>query len=160
LLATESGAHSFTPTILAMTALRRAKLKEQDWTEVRWENRAHFFSALSLAMRNALIDHARHRKAKGRDAIIYLAPDETVFRNLAAEADEKPDRIILLEEALARIEVQDRHLGDLLRQYYYAGYSIPEMAHFAGVNEKTVDRDLKRARVLLRKLLDELSTRR
>ncbi len=37
--------HSFTPTALAMTALRRAKLTEQDWSEVRWENRAHFFSA-------------------------------------------------------------------------------------------------------------------
>ncbi|HEV8543218.1 MAG TPA: hypothetical protein VGR78_12555, partial [Verrucomicrobiae bacterium] len=38
--------HSFTPTALAMTALRRAKLSDQDWSEVRWENRAHFFSAL------------------------------------------------------------------------------------------------------------------
>jgi len=157
LLATESGAHSFTPTNLAMTALRRAKLKDQDWEEVRWENRAHFFSALSLAMRNALIDHARHRRAKHRDAIIYFPPDESVFSNLAAEADEKPDRIILLEEALARIEGQDRHLAEVLRQYYYAGYSIPEVARFAGVSEKTVDRDLKRARVLLRKLLEELS---
>jgi hypothetical protein len=59
LLATESHADSFTPTLLAMTALRRAKLNELDWEDVRWENRAHFFAALSMAMRNALIDHAR-----------------------------------------------------------------------------------------------------
>lgn len=157
LLATESGTHSFTPTMLAMTALRRVKLKEQDWEEVRWENRAHFFSALSLAMRNALIDHARRRSARGRDAIIYFPPDETFFGNLAAEADEKPERIILLEEALARIEAHDQRLTDILRQFYYAGYSTSEIAHFAGVSEKTVDRDLKRARVLLRKMLEELS---
>ncbi len=157
LLSTESRAHSFTPTLLAMTALRRAKLKEQDWEEVRWENRAHFFSGLALAMRHALIDHARRRKARGRDAILYVAPDESFFTNLPAEADEKPDQIILLEEALARIQAQDRRLADVLHQFYYAGYSVADMARFAGVSEKTVDRDLKKARTILRKMLEQLS---
>jgi RNA polymerase sigma factor (TIGR02999 family) len=157
LLATESRTDSFTPTLLAMTALRRVKLKEQDWEDVRWENRAHFFSALSKAMRNALIDHARRRKAKGRAAILYFPPDNSFFNNLAAEAEEKPDRIILLEEALAGIEAQDARLAEVVHQFYYAGYSVSDMARFAGVSEKTVDRELKKARVLLRKMLDELA---
>src|SRR5689334_5292995 len=76
LLTCESHKHSFTPTALAMTALRRAKLHDQEWQEVRWKNRAHFFSSLATAMRNALIDYARRRKGKGRDNIIYLPPDE------------------------------------------------------------------------------------
>jgi RNA polymerase sigma-70 factor, ECF subfamily len=158
LLATESGAHSFTPTALAMTALRRAKLKDQEWEDIRWENRAHFFSALTTAMRHALIDHARRRKAKGRDGIIYLPPDENVFQDLPAAAEDRPERVILLEEALARLERVDRRLADALQQFYFAGYSTAEMAIFAGVSEKTVDRDLKRARVLLRKIFEELST--
>lgn len=158
LLATESRAHSFTPTRLAMTALRRVKLKEQDWEDVRWENRAHFFSGLATAMRHALIDHARRRKAKGRDAIIYLPPDENVFSNLPAEADEKPERIVLLEEAIARIEAQDKRLAGMLHQFYYAGFSVSEMARFAGVSEKTVDRELKKARTILRRMLEEPST--
>ena len=157
LLATESRADSFTPTLLAMTALRRAKLKDQDWEDVRWENRAHFFAALSRAMRNALVDHARRKKAKGRDAILYLPPDETFFNNLAAEAEQTPERIILLEEALARIEEQDRRVAEVLHQFYYAGYSVSEMARFANVSEKTVDRELKRARILVRKMLEELT---
>jgi RNA polymerase sigma factor (TIGR02999 family) len=157
LLATESRTHSFTPTMLAITALRRAKLKDQDWEQVRWENRAHFFSGLTMAMRNALIDHARRRKAKGRDAIIYFAPDENFFSNLAGEADEMPERIILLEEALARIEAQDKRLAEVVQQFYYAGYSVSDMARFAGVSEKTVDRDLKKARIVLRKIVEELS---
>lgn len=157
LLATESRTHSFTPTLLAMTALRRVKLKEQDWEDVRWENRAHFFAGLAMAMRNALIDHARRRKAKGRNAIIYFPPDESFFSNLPAEADEKPERIILLEEALARIEAQDQRLAEVVHQFYYAGYSVSDMARFAGVSEKTVDRDLKKARIILRKMVEELS---
>lgn len=157
LLATESRADSFTPTLLAMTALRRAKLKDQEWEDVRWENRAHFFAALSRAMRNALVDHARRKKAKGRDALLYLPPDESFFNNLAAEAEETPERIILLEEALARIEEQDKRVAEVLHQFYYAGYSVSEMARFANVSEKTVDRELKRARILVRKMLEELT---
>ena len=157
LLINESGAHSFTPTALAMTALRRAKLQDQDWEQVRWENRAHFFSAVATAMRHALIDHARRRKAKGREDILYFAPDEIFFQNLPAVAEERPDRIILLEEALAKLEAGDQRLADAIQQFYYAGYSTAEMARFAGVSEKTVDRDLKRARVLLRKILGDLA---
>jgi len=157
LLSIESQRHSFTPTALAMTALRRVKLKEQDWENVRWENRAHFFAATTTAMRHALIDHARHRKAKGRNAIVYFSPDEILFHDLAAEANDRPERIILLEEALALIEAGDKRLSDLIDQFYFGGYSIPEMAHFAGVSEKTIDRDLKKARTVLKKMVEKLS---
>jgi RNA polymerase sigma-70 factor, ECF subfamily len=157
LLASESGGHSFTPTALVLTALRRAKLKDQDWQDVRWENRAHFFSALTTAMRHALVDHARRRRAKGRGELIYFPPDETVFQNLAVTAEERPDRIIVLEEAVARLEAMDSRLSGVVQQFYYVGYSTVEMARFAGVSEKTVDRDLRRARVLLRKMMEEIS---
>ena len=123
----------------------------------RWENRAHFFAATTTAMRHALIDHARHRKAKGRNAIVYFSPDEILFHDLAAEANDRPERIILLEEALALIEAGDKRLSDLIDQFYFGGYSIPEMAHFAGVSEKTIDRDLKKARTVLKKMVEKLS---
>jgi len=148
--------HSFTPTALAMTALRRAKLSEQDWSEVRWENRAHFFSALSLAMRHALIDHARRKKAKGRENILYFAPNEDFFRNLPAEAEERPERFILIEEALAKLAAQNPRLAESIHQFYFLGYTTSEMATLSGLSEKTVDRELKKARTLLRKYLEKL----
>jgi RNA polymerase sigma factor (TIGR02999 family) len=157
LLAAESGAHSLTPTALAMTALRRAKLKETDWEDVRWENRAHFFSALARAMRNALTDHARRRKARGREQVLYFDPEDIFSGDLPAEAQDRPERVILVEEALALLDAADKRLADVIDQYYYAGYTVPEMARFTGVSEKTVDRDLKRARVLLRKIVEDLS---
>jgi RNA polymerase sigma factor (TIGR02999 family) len=153
---TSENAHSFTPTALAMTALRRAKLTEQDWSEVKWENRAHFFASLSTAMRHALIDHARRKRAKGRQNVLYFAPDEDFFRDLPAEAEERPERFIILEEALARLSAEDERLAQALQQFYYLGYSIPEMAALSGLSEKTIDRDLKKARILLRKYLDDL----
>lgn len=157
LLTCESRKHTFTPTSLAMSALRRVKLKDQDWEDVRWENRAHFFSAIAAAMRHALIDHARRRKAKGRDQVVYFPPDESLFKDLPAEAEERPMRIILLEEALAKLGSADNRLAEVVHQFYYAGYSIQEMAHFVGMSEKTVDRELKKARSALRKLMEEPS---
>jgi RNA polymerase sigma factor (TIGR02999 family) len=157
LLSAESRAHSFTPTALAMTALRRAKLKDQEWEDVRWENRAHFFFAIATAMRNALIDHARRRRARGRDSVVYLPPDEGLFVNLASEAEERPERVVHLEEALERLGGADKRLADVVHQFYYAGYTVSEMAAFSGLSEKTVDRDLKRARTLLGKMVGELS---
>ena len=156
-LASESSTHSFTPTALAMTALRRVKLKEQEWEDVRWENRAHFVASLTMAMRHALVDHARRRKAKGRDNLVYFPPNEDFFIDLPADAQERPERVILLEEALVRLCSLDNRLGDVVHQFYYAGYSVSEIAHFTGLSEKTVDRDLKRARTLLRKMVEELT---
>ncbi|MBX3743788.1 MAG: sigma-70 family RNA polymerase sigma factor [Verrucomicrobiae bacterium] len=157
LLAFESRNHTYTPTALAMTALRRAKLKEEAWEDVRWENRGHFMAAMSVAMRNALVDHARRRRAKGRSKVLYLPPDEDVFRDLPAAAEEKPERVLMLEEALTRLGEQDARLAGILRQHYYFGYTVAEMAQFQEVSEKTVDRDLKKARVLLRKMLEAAS---
>src|SRR5262245_39056499 len=82
LLSAESGVHSFTPTALALSALRRAKLNDQAWEDVQWQNRSHFFSCLARAMRHALVDHARKRKSKGRDKLVYLPPEELVASDL------------------------------------------------------------------------------
>jgi RNA polymerase sigma factor (TIGR02999 family) len=157
LLSCESRHHTYTPTALAMSALRRVKLKDQDWEAMQWANRAHFFAALSMAMRNALVDHARRRRARGREHLVYLPPDEGVFLDLPAEAESRPERILILEEALARLEAGDARLSEVVRQHYYFGYSAPEIARFLSVSEKTVDRDLNKARVLLRKLIEETS---
>jgi RNA polymerase sigma factor (TIGR02999 family) len=156
LLSSERNPQSLTPTALAITAIRRVKLADQNWDDVRWENRAHFFSILNLAMRHALVDRARHSKARGRDKIVSLPWDDSVFANLAVEANNHPHRMIALEEALAQLEIADTRLAEVIHQFYYAGYTIREMAQFSGVSEKTVDRELQRARTILRKYMDRL----
>ena len=160
LLDSESSRCSFTPTALAMTALRRAKLEEQSWHDVRWENRAHFFSALARTMRHALVDHARRRKARGRNCLVYVPPDDLLLRDPANEADQIPERLLLLEEALTQMEITHRRLAETVHQFYFLGHTIPEMARCNGLSEKTVDRDLKKARVLLRQMIKDGSSTR
>lgn len=154
LLSAERSAHSVTPTGLAMTALRRAKLRDQEWEEVRWENRAHFFSALIRAMRNALIDRARRPHTQLQKQTVQW--DDSVLLNLPGEAEHFPDRWIALDEALAELKTRDPHSWDLVQHFYFLGYPIPQIARLAGVSEKTIDRDLKRARLALKTLVEKI----
>lgn len=150
LLLCESGSHSLTPTALALTAIRRAKRTDVDWEDIQWENRRHFFSAISQAMRHALVDYARRRRARGRDRIVYLPPDEDVFLDLPGRAENAPDVLLRVEEALSLMARENPELAELLSQFYFAGYTVGEIARFSGESEKTVDRKLKRARALAR----------
>ena len=161
LLLTESRPHSLTPTALALSALRRAKGSSLEWDDVRWENRRHFFGAIRMTMGHALIDHARRARAKGRDKLVFMRWDEEVLRNLPEQADERPDLIIALEEALAILKVASPRLSEVIEQFYFAGFTVDEMARFSevsgrAISEKSVDRELKRARILLRKSLEKL----
>jgi len=160
LLMLESRKPTYSPTALAMTALRRVKLKDEDWNALKWANRAHFFSAISNAMRHALVDHARRRRAKGRDNLTYLPPDDSILLDIAGEAEDRPERVILIEEALELLHRADPDLAKLIQMRFYLGYTIPEIARFREMNEKTVDRHLKRAQVLVQMFMEELQRQR
>jgi RNA polymerase sigma factor (sigma-70 family) len=156
LLSSEGEPRSLTPTALAISALRRAKAAELDWEDVRWENRRHFFGVLRLTMGHALVDHARRARARGRDRLVYVAGDEEVITNLAKEAEKRPERIIQLEEAMAILKAQSSEFGEVLELHYYAGFTAQEIAVFCTVAKKTVDRNLKRARIALKRLMESL----
>jgi len=158
-LAAEKRTCSVTPTTLVLTALSRVKLQGQDWGQLRWENRAHFFGVLTTVMRHALIDFARRHQAKGRDRLVYYSPDDDLFRNLA-HAEEQPECLMVLEEALEILEDANGDLAQIIQQYYYFGYSVPEIAQLSDVSEKTIDRELKRGRCLLRKFIGNLARSR
>jgi DNA-directed RNA polymerase specialized sigma24 family protein len=79
-----------------------------------------------------------------------------LFHDLPLDAEERPERIVVLEEALSQLEAQDKRLAGAVHQFYFVGYTTAEMALFNGVSEKTIDRDLKRARIVLRQFMEEV----
>ena len=154
-LRAESRNPTLTPTALVNTALRRAKPLNMDWGEVRWENRAQFFSHLSSHMRRALVDRARHRKARGRDQVEYLAPDDPHLLNRAWDAEERPEEFLILDEARTELAAINSGLAEVIALYYDLRLPTKEIARIRDCCEKTVDRDLGRARVQLRMLYKE-----
>ena len=104
--------------------------------EANWESRGHFFAAAAEAMRRILIERARRKKAakhggKHRQAEIDL---ETI------EPGEPDERLLLLDEALARLTEIEPAKAQLVKLRYFAGCSIKEAAKLLGVSTATADR--------------------
>lgn len=149
----EGSAQSITPTGLILTALRRQKRSNQDWSEVTWANRAYFFGSMREAMRRALVDHARKRKG---DRQLKTVPMSSLpFTDLPELADKYPDVFLALDEALAELKNEDAELANVIECRFFTGLTIKQTASFLGIAEKTVSNRDKRALALLRTKIEK-----
>jgi RNA polymerase sigma factor (TIGR02999 family) len=146
------------PTELVLTALRRVRGADREWDEVSWENRSHFFSHVHQAMRSALIDHARKRHAQRRPQLVLSGPESLDFTNLALLAEETPERVIALEEALEWLDQRNPELALLIRHHYFTGETVEEIGLILAQPPRTVRRHLTEARMLLHRKIGDLLT--
>jgi len=116
-----------------------------------WANRAQFFVAAAEAMRRILIDHARAKKGPRRGGGLRKWPLDVV--DLATTDD--PEQILVLDDAISRLEEQDANVARLVRLRFYAGLSIEETAQSLNVSPMTVKRDWAYARAFLFRALKE-----
>ena len=111
-----------------------------------WNSRGHFFAAAAEAMRRILVERARHKlslKAGGDRQRLELADIEPVIAG--------PDfDLLAIDEALEKLERQDRRKADLVKLRFFAGLSIEQAAEALGVSTSTADNDWAYARCWLR----------
>jgi RNA polymerase sigma factor (TIGR02999 family) len=156
LLAGERNAHSVRPTALVNSALRRSRTAEQDWSDLTWQNRNHFFACMYREMRRTLTDHARRRSATKRPQIEYVAPEDFDLNRLPTVADAKPEIVLAMYDALDWLEQSDPPLHEIVCHHYFTGMKVAEIAGLTELSEKTVDRRLARGRLLLHQKILEL----
>lgn len=119
-----------------------------------WSGRAHFFFAASEAMRRILIEHARARAAIKRGGDAEGKPAKRIPINLVDLAsDENPEQILMLDEALSRLEAEDPQVAHVVRLRFFAGLTGEQTADVLGISPSTVDRDWAWARAWLFKAL-------
>jgi RNA polymerase sigma factor (TIGR02999 family) len=112
----------------------------------RWNSQGHFFAAAAEAIRRILIERARHRhslKAGGerrREDLPEIEADEMV-RGLD---------LLALDEALEKLEKQDKRRAELVKLRFFAGLTIAEAAGALGIATSTADNDWAYARCWLR----------
>jgi RNA polymerase sigma factor (TIGR02999 family) len=107
-----------------------------------WQSREHFMNAAAVAMRQALVDHARARlsaKRGGGQATVEL--DE-----IADVLSMPEEQLLELDEALQRLARVDARLAKVVECRYFAGYSVEETGAVLGMAERTVYRDWELAR--------------
>ena len=135
--------HTLQPTALVHEAYLR--LVGPDGTEREWESRGHFFAAAAEAMRRILIDSARRKateKRGGKNARVTW--NEGRFATAMP-----PEEILMVDEALDRLETQQPDYSEIVKLRYFAGLSVAETAAVLGVSASTVDRKWKAARIWL-----------
>jgi RNA polymerase sigma factor (TIGR02999 family) len=140
-LRNERGGHTLSPTALVHEAWLRlsadAGFVPQD--------RRHFFAIAARRMRQALVDHARHRDAAKRGG-----PDrEAVTLSALGASDGQGIDALALDQALTQLEALDARKSRVVELRYFAGLEMADIAELLGISRATAQRDWEVARTFL-----------
>jgi RNA polymerase sigma factor (TIGR02999 family) len=140
-------------TLGSTTLVHEAYLNMAGRDGIAFPDRPRFLAYASRAMRTLVIDYARQRRAqkRGRDLEITLVGDEP----LTTLAERTAEELELLGDALAELASLDPALASLVDLHFFCGLSFVEIAALRRVSEKTVQRDWRKARILLQTSLLE-----
>lgn len=131
-------------TIDTTALVHELYLKLADQERVGAGGRAHFYALAGKAMRHILSNYARRRRAKKRGGtLIQLPLDEAKLlpgREIAL-SEEQAELLVVLDEALSRLEEVDPRRGRVVECRFYGGMSIPDTAVALGISPRTVKRD-------------------
>ena len=98
-----------------------------------WNSRTHFFSAAAEAMRRILIENARRKRSLkhgGRFQRINLD-------DVKATIEDPSTSLIMLDEALTKLNQKDCALAELVKLRYFAGLTLEQIAKIQGVSSRT-----------------------
>ena len=136
-------------TLNATALVHEAYLRLVQLDRISWEGRAHFFGAAAKAMRRILISYARMKKAEKRGS----GAEHVSLEDVVVTARERPDQLLALDEALARLAQVDERQEQIVECRYFAGMSIEETGTALGISPATVKRDWVLARAWLNREL-------
>ena len=118
-----------------------------------YANRLHFFGTAARAMRSAIIDYARYktRQKRGGDQ-----PDVALDDVLSPSVDARPlETLLTVETSLRRLESMAPDLARVVELTFFGGMLQKEIAELEGVDVRTVQRRWRKAKLVLRELLDD-----
>ena len=113
-----------------------------------WDSRGHFFAAAAEAMRRILVEDARRKnyhRHGGRHHRVTLN-DSRVREDTMIS----PDDLLALDEALQKLEAQDRTKAELVKLRFFAGLTSDQAAKALGISHATAERYWVYARSWLR----------
>jgi RNA polymerase sigma factor (TIGR02999 family) len=140
-------------TLQATALVHEAWLRLVNEGERNWENRAFFFAAAAEAMRRILIENAR-RKSRLKRGGGSLVRVDLADVDLAASSPD--DRILLINEALERLESTDPEAAKIVVMRFFGGMTNQEVATNLGVTERTVERRWAYAKAWLLNTIQEM----
>ena len=137
--------HTLQPTAL----IHEAYMKLIDQPPPEWSGRSHFFALASRAMRQILVDHARHHSAGKRGGgSANVSLDEALVPSQAQNSD-----VMALDEALSKLAAFDERKSRIVEMRYFGGCTVEETAEALGVAPITIIRETRLAEAWLRRAM-------
>ncbi len=133
---------------LQTTALVHEAYARMAGSDLRWQDRAHFFALAARTMRRILVDYARARMAEKRGGAAVPVSLDALTVEIAGEGGMDAD-VLALHEALERLEAQDPRKAQVVEAHVFGGLTYAETAEALGISAATVDRDLRLAKAWL-----------
>ena len=143
-LAREFGSENVRPTELVHEAYVKLSLGGADVAV----DRAHFLAIAARAMRQVLVDDARHRRAAKRGGGWRRA----TLSGSHWVADFDVDELLTLNDALEELDPRQRQVVECR---FFGGMEERDIAEALGITERTVRRDWVKARAWLYRALAE-----
>jgi RNA polymerase sigma factor (TIGR02999 family) len=134
--------HTLSPTAVVNEAV--IKLLREPVLE-NAPDRNFLVASAARAMREVLIDHARHRSASRRGGGRKRVPLDSVVDYF----DEQGLDIVAVHEALDRLGKIHERAANVMTLRYFGGLTVPEVAAALDVSVVTVERDWRLARAWL-----------
>ena len=110
-----------------------------------WDSRGHFFAAAAEAMRRILVDSARRKQRPKHGGDLARVDLDQV----PSVTDPHSEDLLALDEALARLAVEEPLKAELVKLRYFAGLSVEEAARTLGISQATAKRYWAYARAWL-----------
>jgi RNA polymerase sigma factor (TIGR02999 family) len=110
-----------------------------------WHGRRHFFGAAARAMRNILVERARHKGAHKRGG----GGRRVELTEGLAVIEPPDDDLLAVDDAIQKLQVEKPDLAEIVMLRYFAGLSVDETAAVLGVSASTLAREWRFARAWL-----------
>ena len=145
-LAAAKMAHEVVGQTLQPTALvHEAWLRMGADAQPIWQNRGHFFSVASEAMRRILVESARRKLRLKRGG----GQERVEWQESAIQAPAEEEKLLQVHEALKALAAEDPQKAEIVKLRFFVGLDHGEIAALLGVNEKTVRRHWEVAKLRL-----------
>lgn len=139
--------HEGAGAVLDTTALvHESYLRLVKGDNLSLENRRHFMAYAAHVMRSVVVDFVRQARAQRRGGDQLQV---TLNTNLADSLESTVSEIVRLDELLGELAEIDPRLVTVVEMRYFAALEVPQIAEYLEVSDRTVQRDLKRVRLLL-----------
>jgi RNA polymerase sigma factor (TIGR02999 family) len=110
-----------------------------------FEDHGRFLAYATRTMRGLVIDRVRAQRAQKRGGDVIF----TSLDNETAEQVSEPEYLQQISDALDELESVEPELAKVVDLKFFCGFTLAEVATMQGVTERTVQRQWKRARLML-----------